>query len=42
MNTDIRVDVGFLDHWKTDTLIATLGSDAVLSAHADMDIRCSK
>ena len=31
MNTDIRVDVGFLDHWKTDTLIATLGSDAVLS-----------
>ncbi|MFZ1326875.1 MAG: hypothetical protein WAT67_12795, partial [Candidatus Contendobacter sp.] len=31
MNTDIRVDVGFLDHWKTDTLIATLGADAVLA-----------
>jgi len=31
MNTDIRVDVGFLDHWKTDTLIAELGDAAVLS-----------
>lgn len=31
MNTDIRVDVGFLDHWKTDTLISELGESAVLA-----------
>lgn len=31
MNTDIRVDVGFLDHWKTDTLMATLGAESVLA-----------
>ena len=31
MNTDIRVDVGFLDHWKTDTLIAACGADGVLA-----------
>ena len=31
MNTDIRIDVGFLDHWKTDTIIAECGADGVLS-----------
>ena len=31
MNTDIRIDVGFLDHWKTETLIAECGVDSVLS-----------
>jgi hypothetical protein len=31
MNTDIRVDVGFLDHWKTETLISECGADSVLS-----------
>ena len=31
MNTDIRVDVGFLDHWKTDTLQAACGAEGVLA-----------
>ena len=31
MNLDIRVDVGFLDHWKTDTLIIECGAEGVLS-----------
>lgn len=31
MNTDIRVDVGFLDHWKTDTLIVECGAEGVLA-----------
>jgi hypothetical protein len=31
MNTDIRIDVGFLDHWKTDTLIIECGAEGVLS-----------
>ena len=31
MNTDIRVDVGFLDHWKTDILLAECGAEGVLA-----------
>ncbi len=31
MNTDIRIDVGFLDHWKTDSLINECGADGVLA-----------
>ncbi len=31
MNTDIRIDVGFLDHWKTDSVVSACGAEGVLA-----------
>ncbi|MBK7542482.1 MAG: hypothetical protein IPI57_12020 [Candidatus Competibacteraceae bacterium] len=31
MNTDIRIDVGFLDHWKTDLLVCACGAEGIIA-----------